>query len=116
MTTGALPLNQVIANKEYLNRFPCAVYTRYGKPHYTWFVDYLQNGDFDIINISYEEGQNCAANYIQVAPRKLVGYEGNPRVEKEITKRGGTVITFPGKELIKGKGGPHCMTCPLDRG
>ncbi|MBI4711828.1 MAG: hypothetical protein HY762_00755 [Planctomycetes bacterium] len=41
-----------------------------------------------------------AANYVQVAPRKLVGYEGNDRVEKEVSKRGGEVITFPGSELI----------------
>lgn len=112
-----LPIDKdlVIANTDYLNRYPCIVYTRENKPRYTWFMDYLERGDFDIIHITYEEGQNCAANYIQVAPRKLVGYEGNPRVEKEIAKRGGDVITFPGKELIKGRGGPHCMTCPLDR-
>ncbi|MFH1228447.1 MAG: arginine deiminase family protein [Planctomycetota bacterium] len=113
-----LPVDRdlVIANKEYLNRYPCVVYnSKDKKPEYTWFIDYLEAKGFEIINISYQEGARCAANYIQVGPRKLVGYEGNDRVEKEVRKRGGQVITFPGSELIKGKGGPHCMTCPLDR-
>lgn len=112
-----LPVDKdvVIANKEYLNNYPCIVYAKNKKPRYTWFIDYLEANDFDIIAISYEEGMSGAANYVQVGPRKLVGYEGNDRVEKEVRKRGGDVITFPGSELIKGKGGPHCMTCPLAR-
>jgi len=112
-----LPVDRdlVIANPEYLNRYPCVVYRKGKKPRYTWFMDYLEESGFDIIEISYEEGCNCAANYIQVGPGKLVGYEGNKRVEKEVARRGGQVITFPGSELIKGKGGPHCMTCPLER-
>jgi arginine deiminase len=107
--------NVVIANKEYLNNYPCVVYGKSKKPRYTWFIDYLEARGIDIIAISYEEGMKGAANYIQVGPCKLVGYEGNDRVEREVRKRGGDVITFPGGELIKGKGGPHCMTCPLDR-
>ncbi|MBI5779518.1 MAG: hypothetical protein HZA49_08700 [Planctomycetes bacterium] len=112
-----LPVDEdiVIANPEYLNRYPCVVYRSGRKPRYTYFMDYLKSKKMDIIEITHEEGCNCAANYIQVGPRKLVGYEGNKRVEKEIRKRGGQVITFPGSELIKGKGGPHCMTCPLER-
>jgi arginine deiminase len=112
-----LPVDRdlVIANPEYLNRYPCVVYGKGKKPRYTYFMDYLKQRKMDIIAITHEEGCNCAANYIQVGPRKLVGYEGNKRVEKEIRKRGGEVITFPGSELIKGKGGPHCMTCPLER-
>ncbi len=107
--------NIVIAHRAYLNQYPCAIYRKGKKPGYTWFMDYLEEKKFDIIEITYEEGCKCAANYIQVAPRKLVGYEGNKRVEKEVARRGGEVITFPGSELIKGKGGPHCMTCPLER-
>lgn len=112
-----LPIDKdlVIANKSYLNQYPCVIYRENAKPRYSWFVEYLGEKKLDIIDITYEEGCNCAANYIQVGPRRLVGYEGNERVEKEIRKRGGTVITFPGKELFKGRGGPHCMTCPIDR-
>jgi arginine deiminase len=107
--------NIVIAHRAYLNQYPCAIYRKNQKPRYTRFMDYLEENKFDIIEITYEEGCKCAANYIQVGPSKLVGYEGNKRVEKEVRKRGGQVITFPGSELIKGKGGPHCMTCPLER-
>jgi arginine deiminase len=35
--------------------------------------------------------------------------------QTEIGKNQRAAITFEGGELVRGGGGPHCMTCPITR-
>jgi N-dimethylarginine dimethylaminohydrolase len=77
-------------------------------------MDFLAAEGVDIIAIDEADGP-AAANFVMTAPRQIVGYEWADRVISEVERRGGKAIGIPGRELIKGNAGPHCMTCPLER-
>jgi arginine deiminase len=78
-------------------------------------MDLLAAEGVDFITIGEEDGW-AAANFVMTAPRQIVGYDWAERVMNEVERRGGKAIGVPGKELMKGNGGPHCMTCALERG
>lgn len=78
-------------------------------------LDFLNDHDVEIIEIDDERDGWACANFVMTAPRQIVGYEWAERVMNEVERRGGKAIGVPGNELRKGNGGPHCMTCALER-
>ncbi|MCC4236339.1 arginine deiminase [Vibrio anguillarum] len=67
---------------------------------------------------SYEaerEQWNDANNVLTVKPGVVIGYERNVYTNEKCDKAGIKVLTIPGNELGRGRGGARCMSCPIER-
>ncbi|MEU2348382.1 arginine deiminase [Modestobacter sp. NPDC049651] len=59
----------------------------------------------------WDDGNNTLA----LAPRLAVAYERNTVTNAALEAAGIEVLRIAGSELGSGRGGPRCMSCPIDR-
>jgi arginine deiminase len=67
--------------------------------------------EFEAERNQWDDGNNVVA----LEPGVVVGYERNEATNTKLLKAGIEVLAISGSELGRGRGGGHCMTCPVVR-
>ena len=67
--------------------------------------------EFEAERTQWDDGNNVVA----LEPGVVVAYERNEATNAKLAKAGIEVLAIAGQELGRGRGGGHCMTCPIIR-
>lgn len=77
-------------------------------------VEILDSGGENPITAAREQWSD-STNTFALSPGTVITYNRNEETNKILRRRGINVIEVEGSELVRGRGGPRCMTMPLIR-
>lgn len=77
-------------------------------------VDLIQSGGGDPVTAAREQW-NDSTNTLAIAPGVVVTYSRNEASNEVLRRHGIEVLEIEGSELVRGRGGPRCMSMPLVR-
>ena len=77
-------------------------------------VELIRCGGGDLLAAQREQW-NDGSNTLCIAPGTVITYERNYVSNELLDKKGIKVLTMPSAELSRGRGGPRCMSCPVNR-
>jgi len=79
-------------------------------------IDTLHQIDTGLDPVTAEREQwDDGNNTLAIAPRVAVAYERNDETNSRLEEAGIEVVRISGSELGSGRGGPRCMSCPIER-
>jgi arginine deiminase len=67
------------------------------------------------VRAAEREQWDDGTNYLAVSPGVVFGYDRNVATNAMLESHGFEVVKVSGGELGRGRGGPRCMTCPIER-
>ncbi len=77
-------------------------------------ITIIQSGGGDKITAAREQW-NDSTNTLAIAPGTVVTYRRNQASNETLRQNGVEVVEIEGSELVRGRGGPRCMSMPLRR-
>jgi arginine deiminase len=79
-------------------------------------IDTLHQIDTGLDPVTAEREQwDDGNNTLAINARLAVAYERNEQTNARLEEHGIEVVTISGDQLGSGRGGPRCMSCPIDR-